>query len=103
VQAVAAEETAALEAAADPAVKVIVLTGAGRGFSAGLDLGIIGSGAGGRVETAPGIAPQWGDEIGPDMARFFSGPAFNPITPRAITPHRDRNLSVITRQIIFSK
>ncbi|MEY2883905.1 MAG: putative enoyl-CoA hydratase echA8 [Pseudomonadota bacterium] len=61
------------EAAADPAVQVIVLTGAGRGFSAGLDLGIIGSGAGGRVETDPGIAPQWGDDIGPDMARFFSG------------------------------
>jgi len=50
-----------------------VLTGAGRGFSAGLDLGIIGSGAGGRVETDPGIAPQWGNDVGPDMARFFSG------------------------------
>ncbi|MFZ4688371.1 MAG: enoyl-CoA hydratase-related protein [Polymorphobacter sp.] len=60
-------------AAADPAVKVIVLTGAGRAFCAGLDLGIIGSGAGGRVETDPGIAPQWGDDIGPDMARFFAG------------------------------
>ncbi len=61
------------EAAADPAVQVIVLTGAGRGFSAGLDLGIIGSGAGGRVETARKQEPQWGDDIGPDMARFFSG------------------------------
>ncbi len=60
-------------AAADPEVKVIVLTGAGRGFSAGLDLGIIGSGAGGRVETQPGIAPQWGDDVGPDLARMFSG------------------------------
>ncbi|KPF77531.1 hypothetical protein IP88_06145 [alpha proteobacterium AAP81b] len=61
------------EAGADPAVKVIVLTGAGRGFCAGLDLGIIGSGAGGRVELDPGIAPQWGDDIGPDLARFYSG------------------------------
>ena len=61
------------EAAADPAVKVIVLTGAGRGFCAGLDVGIIGSGAGGRVEAEPGIAPQWGEDIGPEMQRLFAG------------------------------
>jgi enoyl-CoA hydratase/carnithine racemase len=61
------------EAGADPAVKVIVLTGSGRGFCAGLDLSIIGSGAGGRVETDPGIAPHWGDDVGPEMQRFYSG------------------------------
>ncbi|MBC7521435.1 MAG: enoyl-CoA hydratase/isomerase family protein [Sandarakinorhabdus sp.] len=59
-------------AGADPAVQVIVLTGSGRGFSAGLDLGLIGSGASSGVATDPGIAPQWGDDIGPDMARFFA-------------------------------
>ncbi len=61
------------EAGADPAVKVIVLTGAGRGFCAGLDLSIIGSGAGGRVTTDHGITPQWGDDIGPDLQRFYAG------------------------------
>jgi len=73
------------EAAADPAVRVIVVTGAGRGFSAGLDLGIIGTGGGGRVDTDPGIAPQWGDDIGPEMARFFSGGWNGLITSRKPT------------------
>lgn len=75
----------AATAAADPAVRVIVITGAGRGFCAGLDLGIIGSGAGGRVVTDPGIAPQWGDDIGPNMARFFSGGWNTLITSRKPT------------------
>jgi enoyl-CoA hydratase/carnithine racemase len=66
-------------------VKVIVITGAGRGFSAGLDLNIIGSGAGSRVELDPGIAPQWGDDIGPEMARFFAGGWNGLITSRKPT------------------
>ena len=37
------------QAAADPAARVIVITGAGRGFSAGLDLGVIGTGQSGGV------------------------------------------------------
>ena len=73
------------EAAADPAVRVIVITGAGRGFSAGLDLAIIGSGAGGRVDLDPGIVPQWGDDIGPEMARFFAGGWNGLITSRKPT------------------
>jgi enoyl-CoA hydratase/carnithine racemase len=68
---------AVARAGADPAAKVILITGAGRSFSAGLDLGIIGTGAGGRVETHPdklaGMGPQWGDDIGPALAPYYSG------------------------------
>ena len=54
-------------ASADPAAKVIVVTGAGRSFSAGLDLGLIGQGAGATVETHPDHSPQWGDDVGPAL------------------------------------
>jgi enoyl-CoA hydratase/carnithine racemase len=60
-------------ASADPAAKVIVVTGAGRSFSAGLDLGLIGQGAGATVETHPDHSPQWGDDIGPALAPYYSG------------------------------
>ena len=73
------------QAAADPAVRVIVITGTGRGVCAGLDLGLIGAGAGSRVVTHPGITPQWGDDVGPDMARFFSGGWNTLITSRKPT------------------
>ena len=64
---------AVARAAEDTAAKVIVVTGAGRGFSAGLDLGIIGSGAGGRVDTHPAHTPEWGDDVGPALAKYYAG------------------------------
>ena len=75
-------------AANDPAARVIVVTGAGRSFCAGLDLSVIGTGqsgtpaAEGDLETLP---PQWGDDVGPDLSRFFSGGWNDLITSRKPT------------------
>lgn len=75
-------------AAADPEARVIVVTGAGRAFCAGLDLGVIGTGASAAVseEAAAEVgAPQWGEGVGPDLARFFSGGWNELITSRKPT------------------
>jgi enoyl-CoA hydratase/carnithine racemase len=79
--------TAVRRAAADPECRVIVITGAGRGFCAGLDLGVIGAGGSSdALSTAEDDAPpQWGDEVGPDLSRFFSGGWNELITSRKPT------------------
>ncbi len=74
-------------AASDPLARVIVVTGEGRGFCAGLDLGVIGSGQSSEANSADETLapPQWGDEVGPDLSRFFSGGWNELITSRKPT------------------
>lgn len=62
------------DASADNEVRVILLTGAGRGFCAGLDLSVIGTGASdtGLPTADEGPSPFWGDDIGPALERFYS-------------------------------
>lgn len=77
---------AVARAAADPQARVIVITGAGRGFCAGLDLQVIGTGqSGAPAEPEPRPAPQWGDDVGPALARHYSGGWNGLITSRKPT------------------
>ncbi len=61
-------------ASEDVDVRVILITGEGRGFSAGLDLSVIGTGVSKSAAPPTPAAPtvkQWGDEVGPNLQRYF--------------------------------
>ena len=73
------------DASADESVRVILITGSGRGFSAGLDLDVIGTGQSGQVETNPPTNPQWDETIGPELKRFYAGGWNGLITSRKPT------------------
>jgi len=65
---------AVADAVADDAVRVIVLTGAGRGFCAGADMNLLQNiPAGGRVTEVPDVKYDFRSGLGPDIGPHYGG------------------------------
>ncbi len=65
---------ATADAVADDAVRVIVLTGAGRGFCAGADMNLLQNiPAGGRVTQLPEVKFDFYSGLGPDVGPHYGG------------------------------
>jgi enoyl-CoA hydratase/carnithine racemase len=65
---------AVADAVADDAVRVIVLTGAGRGFCAGADMNLLQNiPAGGRVTQLPEVKFDFYSGLGPDVGPHYGG------------------------------
>jgi enoyl-CoA hydratase/carnithine racemase len=65
---------AVADSVADAAVKVIVITGAGRGFCAGADMNLLQNiPAGGRVTSMPEVSFNFYSGLGPDVGPHYAG------------------------------
>ena len=68
-------KAAMADAVADAAVRVIVLTGTGRGFCAGADMNLLQkiTPGGGAATVAPEVKHDFSSGLGPDVGPHYSG------------------------------